>query len=64
MASSTGDIIVTKPISSQLIDHWIVCASHQEFYGSFKTMEDAIKFAHNFDYARVAPVYWATTNRG
>lgn len=60
-------IVIDQAISGQVIEGWVVSvnnAYHPELYGTFEDKDSAIKFASNFQFAIVRPVYWPSTNRG
>ena len=68
MSNSTSKVIyIDEPISGQVVGGWIIItssASGDTHYGSFNTQEEALQFASQFDWAKVSPLYWATSNRG
>jgi len=71
MSNSTSKmtklIYIDEPISGQVVGAWIVITNDDtgdKHYGSFKSKEEALKFATQFDWAKVSPLYWATSNRG
>lgn len=64
---TSSAVIIHKPISGQVVGGWlaIISPTHSRInYGPFDTQDQAIKFASQFDFAEVSPLYWATTSRG
>ena len=68
MKHSTSKVIyIDQPVSGQVVGAWVVINatdSGDNIYGSFSTQEEAMKFASQFDWAKISPLYWATSNRG
>lgn len=68
MSLSTSKVIyIDEPISGQIIGGWVAVTAgdpNGAIFGPFNTKEEAIQYASQFDWAKVSPLYWATSSRG